>query len=208
MGAQRTWLLLVVSWLVTLSVWSNPPGAGVNSKAVAQSESKTKIALGLYKSSEEPDPKAPRLAKQIAPVLSSLGWKLELWDVEKGLPPAQVASKIGAVITWFGSPKITDALGYVRWLAQQNRSGKKVLVLGNFGAHTSDGTTWLTNEQLNEFFYPFGLDYKAAYTSDTSLLTLVSSDAMAKPPSPLSYYRLFVLPIRRTEFIWLSVEPT
>ena len=181
-------LLLALGWLVVPAIPESPRSTELLAQATKPA---VKVALGLYKGSEEPDPAATRLAQVIRPALEALGWKLELWDIEKGRPSAQLLGKSGALVTWFASPKMADSLGYVRWLAQQNAAGKKVVVFGNFGAHTSDGNTWLTNEQLNEFFYPFGLDYKAAYTAEGGLLKLLASDAIAPPPPVLTYYLLF-----------------
>lgn len=182
MRSWKLWLLLSLTSILASAAWSAPSSAGTTTP---------KVALGLYKGSEEPAPEATRLAVQIRPALEALGWKLQLWDIEQGLPPAAVMGKTGAVVTWFASPKMADSVGYVRWLARQNQAGKKVVLLGNFGAHTSDGNSWLTNEQLNEFFYPFGLDYRAAYTAEGSLLKLVSSDRVASAPPSLTYYLLF-----------------
>lgn len=149
-----------------------------------------RVMLGLYKGSEEPDPSATRLKTFIEPQLPS-GWSLELWDIEKGLPPAGRLAKVGALASWYGSAQIADPVGYINWLKNQIAQGRKMVIFGNFGGHTADGSTWMTNEQLNEFFYPFGLDYKAAYTSETGKLKLETSDTLAGPPPSLTYYLLF-----------------
>jgi hypothetical protein len=144
-------------------------------------------ALLLYKSSEE-GVSSSRVATRVEPVLKSLGFKTTYHDVEQGLPSSVSAD---VVVSWYASSKIQNPEGYVDWMAAQIAAGKKVVVLGNFGAHTADGSTWMENESLNRFFYPFGLRYAAAYTGDTGVLSVSSQQAPATAPSPLNYYLLF-----------------
>ena len=144
-------------------------------------------ALLLYKGSEE-GVSASRVATRVEPILKSLGFQTSYHDVDTGLPGAVNAD---LVVSWYASSKIQNPQAYVDWMAAQIGAGKKVVVLGNFGAHTADGNTWMTNESLNRFFYPFGLSYKAAYTGDTNLLRVTSQQAPAKAPQPLNYYLLF-----------------
>jgi polysaccharide biosynthesis protein PelA len=144
-------------------------------------------ALLLYKGSEE-GVSASRVATRVEPILKSMGFKTTYHDIEQGLPPSD---SVDLILSWYASAKIQDPEAYIDWMAQQIASGKKVVVLGNFGAHTADGSTWMTNESLNRFFYPFGLSYGAAYTGDTNVLSVTTQQAPAKAPSPLNYYLLF-----------------
>ncbi len=159
--------------LLCLGAWSQVPARDI---------------LLLYKSSEEADPNTGRLAQKVQPILEALGYKTRFHDIDSGLVDP---GKATAVVSWFASPKIADPEAYIDWLASQTAAGRKVIILGNFGAHTSDGTTWMTNESLNRFFYPFGLSYAAAYTGETRLLMVTKQQAPATAPSPLSYYLLF-----------------
>ena len=144
-------------------------------------------ALLLYKSSEE-GVSASRVATKVEPILKSLGLTSSYHDIDSGLPPAGNAELI---VTWYASPRLADPEAYVDWMARQIGEGKKVVILGNFGAHTKDEVTWMTNESLNRFFYPFGLSYGAAYTGDPQVMKLSRVVAPAKAPSPLNYYLLF-----------------
>ncbi|MFA5504267.1 MAG: hypothetical protein WC423_02505 [Vulcanimicrobiota bacterium] len=146
----------------------------------------TKSALLLYKSSEE-GVSASRVATRIEPILKSLGFSSTYHDVDTGLPPGTA----DLIVSWYASAKIADPESYVDWMANQISAGKKVVILGNFGAHTTDGSTWMTNESLNRFFYPFGLSYGAAYTGDAGVLKVSKQQAPAVAPSPLRYYLLF-----------------
>lgn len=161
-------------------------------------------ALLLYKSSEEASPTTSRLALRVDPILATLGFERSYHDVDQGLPPTVEADLI---VSWFSTPKIADPEGYVDWMANQISRGKKVIVLGNFGAHTMDGKTWLTNESLNRFFYPFGLSYGAAYTGDPNLLEVSKQSGPARAPSPLNYYLLFSS-VNAENQVYLEVKRT
>lgn len=146
-----------------------------------------KKALLLYKGSEE-GVSASRVATQVDPILKSLGYTSTYHDIDTGLPGGDGAE---VIVSWYASPKIADPEAYVDWMASQISQGKKVIVLGNFGAHTKDGATWMTNESLNRFFYPFGLSYGAAYTGDSGVLRVTREAAPAKAPTPTNYYLQF-----------------
>lgn len=145
-------------------------------------------ALLLYKSSEESAQAQSRVATRVAPILEAQGFKVVYHDIDSGFP---TESQKDLLVTWFASPKIADPEAYVDWLAKQSAQGSKVVILGNFGAHTKDGQTWMTDESLNRFFYPFGLKYGAAYTGDSNLLSVTTQRAPAAAPTPLNYYLLF-----------------
>lgn len=180
--------------LLTLFVALNALGA------LAQEKS----ALLLYKSSEEASPTVSRLGQRVDPVLKKLGYQVIYHDVDKGLPTDTQASLL---VSWYSTPKIADPEGYVDWLAAQISLGRKVAVLGNFGAHTKDGQTWMTNESLNRFFYPFGLKYGAAYTGDSNVLRITKQELPAKQPVPVNYYLLFES-VNAANVVYLEVERT
>ncbi len=184
-------LLLTLTWMCSLTL-ANPAQAQQNR------------ALLLYKGSEEASPMVSRVGIKVEPVLASLGFTSSYHDVDTGLPSSVDAD---VIVTWFASPKIADPENYVDWLAKQIAQGRKVVVLGNFGAHTHDGKTWMTNESLNRFFYPFGLSYGAAYTGDSKVLKVTTQSAPAKAPSPLNYYLLFNS-VNPQNKIFMEVERT
>ena len=179
-------LIIIVS-IILSALWS---------PALAQAGT----ALLLYKGSEE-GVSASRVATKVEPVLKSLGWKTSYHDVDQGLPPGSA----DLIVSWYASAKMADPESYIDWMANQISAGRKVVILGNFGAHTADGSTWMTNESLNRFFYPFGLRYGAAYTGDTSVLRVTREQAPAAAPSPLNYYLLFTSENAQNQ-VFLEVE--
>lgn len=163
-----------------------------------------KSALLLYKSTEELAPSTSRVGMKLEPILKKLDYQVAYHDIDAGFP---TDTRAGLIVSWYSTPKIADPEGYVDWLASQIGQGRKVVVLGNFGAHTKDGQTWMTNESLNRFFYPFGLKYGAAYSGDTNVLRITKQELPAKQPVPVNYYLLFES-VNASNVIYLEVERT
>lgn len=169
---------------------------------VASANAQQGRALLLYKTSEEGGVSNTRVATKVDPILQKQGFSIDYHDVDTGLPSSVSADLI---VTWFSTPKIADPESYVDWLAAQIGAGKKVIILGNFGAHTKDGSTWMTNESLDRFFYPFGLHYGAAYTGNSSVMTVSQQSAPASAPATLNYYLLFSS-VNPENKVYLEVE--
>lgn len=149
-----------------------------------------KILVG-YKKSESPSPDKTEVRWHLEPILTKLGWKVEYHDLDASLPPAAKMSTYQAVLTWHRGAQYSNPKAYVEWMRDQVLAGRKIVILGNFGAHSADLKTWMSNEALNEFFQPFGLQYQAGYSGDSKLLELVSQKAPATAPKPLNYYLHF-----------------
>lgn len=148
--------------------------------------------LAVYKGTEFKSPAATPIKAQIENVLKKLGYTVVYHDIDKGLPSAEEMKKYVGVISWHQTARYAHPLEYVRWMRDQVLAGRKVVILGNFGAHTKDEKIWLTNEELNEFFMPFGLDYQAAYTGAPDQLQVVKQNkSVVKGAVKPSYYILF-----------------
>lgn len=147
--------------------------------------------LVVYKSSEKINPKDFEVRWHVEPLLAKQGWSLSYHDIDQGLLNDAEMAQYEAVISWHRTPVYQKPLEYVRWMRTQVVSGRRALIFGNFGAYTADQKTWLTNENLNEFFTPFGLEFASGYTADQSQFQLVSKTPQASPPSQLTYYLLF-----------------
>ena len=82
-----------------------------------------------------------------------------------------------AVVTFFRTPEYPEPLKYISWLEKQVKSGRKVVIIGNFGAHTTDGKKWIESNDLNEFFYAFGLSFKETVKTDGEKIAVVRKDS-------------------------------
>lgn len=173
----RIHLTLLISFLILLTslVWADP----------------SKSALVLYKSSEKINPNDYEVKWHIEPVMVKQGWKLSYHDIDGSLPSDSEMAKYQAVVSWHRTSVYKQPTEYVRWMRTQVVSGRKALIFGNFGAYTADQKTWMSNESLNEFFTPFGLEFASGYTADNSQFQLVNKSNEASPPTKLTYYMLF-----------------
>lgn len=147
--------------------------------------------LVVFKSSEGVTAKEGEARWHLSPILEKQGWKLDYQDVDAGLPDDAKMAAYQAVLSWHRTAVYKNPEAYVRWMRDQAIAGRKVLIFGNFGAYTADNKTWVSNDVLNEFFVPFGLDYEAGYTGDASQLKLVSEQKPAHAPKPPDYYLQF-----------------
>ncbi|MCA9791988.1 MAG: DUF2194 domain-containing protein [Candidatus Eremiobacteraeota bacterium] len=164
--------------------------------------------LALYKSSEGVNAENNEIHTYLAPILERLGWQVDYHDVLSGLPPESTMKKYGAVVAWYRGPVMPNALNYVAWLRDQLTAGRRVVLFGNFGAH-NDGTNWLSPEQLNVFFQPFGLDYEAQYSNDPSQIKVASKDSQMVEselpiPSPPPLFVLFKSPASNHNYLVLE----
>ncbi|MBI2263974.1 MAG: hypothetical protein HYU64_02180 [Armatimonadetes bacterium] len=170
---------------------------GKNPGPILKERPTTGTILALYKSTENDTPQTSLAGRYAEAPLRDLGYDVVYWDIAKSFPDESVLQKCKGILTWYRTAIMPRSLEYVRWLTKQIKAGKKVVVLGNFGAHSDDGKTWLTNEDLNEFFYYLGVEYKAAYTGKTEILEVEKKDPsvveaeIPLKPEELVYYLLF-----------------
>ncbi len=90
--------------------------------------------LALYKRSEDADFSEGAINNFVEPVLNHLGFFLHYHAVEDGLPDDAAMQPYHGVLTWFTSAAIKQPEAYVAWLGRQVENGKKVVMLGDFGA--------------------------------------------------------------------------
>jgi hypothetical protein len=98
---------------------------------------------------------------------------------------------------------------YIDWLLAQIQAGRKVVILGNFGAfgtaykEAGTETTWLlSHSELNRFFYPFGVEFMANWIGDSELL-----EVREKSPEMVEHETTLEPEDFRHYFYWKSVYP-
>ncbi|HHM24340.1 MAG TPA: hypothetical protein ENJ23_04785, partial [Bacteroidetes bacterium] len=95
--------------------------------------------LALYKSSEGRTEETNEIYEMAQLILNNLGFVVEYRDAEKPLPPIYDSGEYCGVLSWFVTDQMRGAERYRRWLGRVLDSGKKVVILGNFGALTRLG---------------------------------------------------------------------
>ena len=121
----------------------------------------------------------------------ALGFEPTYRDIDRGLPDEEEMLPYHAVVTWYRGPVMKEATVYIPWLIRQLFGQRKVVVLGNFGAYSPDGKTWLSHEALNRFFLPFGLEFQGNWIDKGERLAVVSKDSpMVEAELPLDLTKI------------------
>lgn len=179
-------VLCVLILLTGLIAWSCGSVAAAPAGAKAARSASGHVVLALFKSSEKDTAESNLCKRYAAGHLQKAGYQVEYRDIEAGYPSEAEMARYAAVLTWFRGAQMKEALAYPTWLARQVKAGRKVVVLGNFGAYTPDMKYFTPDTYLNEFFVPFGLQYRGRWTGKASLLKVVHKvAAMVESPSPI-----------------------
>jgi len=152
--------------------------AFAESSAVFQNRStaKTKRILVLFKGSEGFTEKTNLVQQHIHKQLQRKRYQIDYHDIETQYPETNKLKSYGAIVTWFTSSIMKNPEKYLDWLVQQIVAGRKIVIIDNMGAYSPDGNTWLTENVLNRFYLPFGLEFKGQWTDKPALLEIVKSD--------------------------------
>ena len=143
--------------------------------------------LGLYKSTDNATDTNNAVLNHLGEPLKKLGYDVDYRDVLKELPSSEMMKQYDGIVTFFFNPLYPDPTKYISWLSGQIKEGRKVIIVGNFGAYSSDGKTWLTGEELNDFFFNFGLSVKGIQTVDPSDVEISYKDSKMFPSLPVTF---------------------
>ena len=174
---------------------------GAHFIAPAFADSDQKI-LVLYKT-RDPDHKG--LLDIYTNFLKQAGYSYEIKDVEKLLDDRPDMSSYHGIMSVFQTSQMVGGDHYPNWLVEQMEAGRRILILGSYGAYQGliakpDGTFTEWNEStqtINTFFYPFGLQFYFAFTSDNNKLVLHHADKQyaqyqsSLKQKNLNYYQLY-----------------
>jgi hypothetical protein len=156
--------------------------------------------LGLWDSTDAPSWKGGDrardviLGQRVRNVLEARGLTLSLHDVDGGLPPEAALRSCQAVVTSFYDAEMKDAAGYAAWLRAVIHSGRRVVILNDYGAFFDKTTqAWLEHPVLNAPFMALGVEYGAEWTGNGKLLSISSFDkkAFVARPDPLAASHYF-----------------
>lgn len=190
---QRRWIAFVtflfVLWLdlaPTLSFASQANG---------------KILL-LYK---ERDSAHEGIVQLFGDFLQQAGFEFDARDVENLLHEKPDMSPYKGIVSAYQTSQMVGSDTYPLWLVKQMEAGRRILIIGNYGAYQGlipkpDGSFIEWNEStqtINTFFYPFGLEFYFAFTSDNSKLKLIKAEKKYAQyqteisQEDLNYYQLY-----------------
>lgn len=142
--------------------------------------------LGLWDSTDAPTWKGGDrardviLGQRVRKLLESRGLTLSLHDVAGGLPPEPALRSCQAVITSFYDAEMKDAARYAAWLRAVIQSGRRVVILNDYGAFFDTTTqAWLEHPVLNAPFMALGVEYGAEWTGNGQVLSISGFDKKA-----------------------------
>jgi len=94
--------------------------------------------LGLYKSTDNATDINNAVLNHLGEPLKKLGYDVDYRDVLKELPSSEMMKHYDGIVTFFLNPLYPDPSKYMSWLSGQIKEGRKVIIIGNFGAYSSD----------------------------------------------------------------------
>jgi len=166
-----------------------------------------RYVLALYKSSElynDVEGRRPKTATTneihgwAQMPLNWLGLMVDYHDIDRGLPDERTMSRYRGVVTWYQSEEMAEPLAYLRWLGEQARAGRRIVILGYLGA-LRDRRTLKTSDLtvVNEALAPTGLQFLGNWTGNQQVIELRRKDPRMmeferKLPPGLPYYQQVV----------------
>lgn len=194
-------LLVALSLIAVSPIFSDPGG---------------RMLLALYDSNENADFKAhSNTIHQVAEMpLNWLGFYLRYHDMAEGLPSDDLTRQADGVITWFWTPEMKDPTRYLSWLQQQLEAGKRIVIMGNFGAYVDSETKQAVPlDRINSVFNLMGLQWIGNWTQDPNdiKISYLSKEMMnfeteLKPSELVDYQQ--VRSIDQKNEVYLTLDRT
>ncbi len=134
--------------------------------------------LALYDSTELEDASVDNslIHSYAEVILNHLGLIVDYHDINIGLPAQDTMKKYRGIITWFQDNHIPKAHEYALWVEYQIKDGKKMVILGDYGAYEDELGNFVDSEILDRVFSLFGVEYLGDETSNSYIIDLVCKD--------------------------------
>lgn len=137
--------------------------------------------LVLYK---QRDPTHDGLVARYTGYLRDAGYTFDSKDVESYFPSSPDTSEYSGILTCYESNNMIGADRYALWLDKQMEAGKKVAIIGMYGAfqglaQRSDKSLVEWNESalvVNTFLWPFGLEFFPAFANKPGIFTITKKE--------------------------------
>src|SRR6056297_2233347 len=135
----------------------------------------SRTVLGLYNSEQHQTAKENEINFYMVKVLREMGLQIRFHDIARGIP--ENTDDFRAVISWFRGGTMKEPEAYLKFIRDVVTSGRKFVVLGNFGAFGNSETgTYLPKEQINTALSLLGLRYAYEWTDRSDLLRIETID--------------------------------
>lgn len=192
-----------------------PLNAGVQRATLRQEYQRKVLGLfnsldgGLVKSENQEHAEYNNVHQRVELILNHLGLLVELRDVNDPLLSDEEMSRYRGVVAWFRGDRVKRPANYLSWLARQATAGRKVVIVGGFGANRDEKNRPTPPGALQAAFVALGLEYRGQQTSDADLIALVSKTKEAEferklPPLLTSYQRQVLIDPAGTSYLKLK----
>ncbi len=120
-----------------------------------------KTILALYKSSDNQSEEQNLIFYHLSNPLMEMGFTVIYHDVDESIPTEKEMEGVRAVITWFAGASMVDPDTYLDFVNKTIDSGRKYIILDNFGAwqYRLEEEKYIENFKLNYTLSRLGLRY-------------------------------------------------
>lgn len=139
--------------------------------------------LAFYQRDHQEASEKNRVHDNVETFLNHLGLVVDYRAIEDGLPTAAEMEPYRGVITWFLGASVPDAQAYGSWLKNQIEAGRKVVILGDYGAYQDKNLT--TQVDPGPTLKALGIDWRAA--SPVSGIRLNRTNLVTTGPPSIEY---------------------
>jgi len=157
------WLLAIL-WCASSGL---PAAARVNPGPAGAGRPHPRAILALYDSHATPDTWRTNTHRMAEMPLNYLGFIVRYHDIQRGLPHPASLEDVRGVLSWFEGDSIPDPEGYVSWLEQLAREGKRFVCIGEPAMRRSSLGRPTAQPVVDRFWKVMGLRSLGGWSSVT-----------------------------------------
>lgn len=153
--------------------------------------------LGLYNSFES-DTSAENniIHLKLELILNHLGMLVDYQDVNQPLPNEQVMAQYHGVVAWVPEGRMKAPSAYLKWLTQQIRAGRKLVLLEGLRDIVGLHGERATSEEQEEVMRALGMTILGQYTRDAHRIQIITKETdmvefERQLPARLPYYERY-----------------
>ncbi|WP_245577129.1 polysaccharide deacetylase family protein [Maridesulfovibrio zosterae] len=143
--------------------------------------------------------------------LNYLGFMYQLIDFNDfDYPDSTEMEKYEAILTSFPDDKMAEPEKFLKWLAEQQKSGKKIIIIGSLGAYTNLENEVVDSALIKEIYSNLGFSWQGNATNDRMKLKYAAIDNkwmnFERKLPVFPYYYAQVVPVSNATSTWVAVS--
>jgi hypothetical protein len=116
--------------------------------------------LAFYQRDQKEESGKNRIHDNVETFLNHIGLVVDYRAIEDSLPSTAEMEQYRGIITWFLGASVPDAQAYGSWLKAQIEAGRKLVIVGDYGAYQDKNLA--TQVDPSPTFKALGIDWRAA----------------------------------------------